>query len=70
MTLGLLPERALLNDVNLHLINFYGWLKTALIVTLPMSNGETRYYTHRKRFNDLLSTGQSETAEARPCFIT
>ena len=32
VTLSLLPRRALLNDVNPHLINFYTWLKRGLIV--------------------------------------
>lgn len=64
VTLGLAPERAFLNDVNPHLINFYRWLRTGLVITLPMSNVEARYYTHRERFNKLLSAGQGETAEA------
>jgi DNA adenine methylase len=46
-TLGLMPARALLNDVNPHLINFYRQVKSGLAVTLPMSNAETRYYTYR-----------------------
>ena len=51
VTLGLLPDRALLNDINPHLINFYRWLKQGLVITLSMTNAKTRYYTHRKRFN-------------------
>src|SRR5213083_2678456 len=62
VTLGLRPERALLNDVNPHLINFYRWLRKGLVVTLPMSNSEARYYTHRERFNHLLSNGEGDTA--------
>lgn len=68
VTLGLMPERAILNDINPHLINFYRWLKRGLVVTLPMSNAETRYYTHRNRFNELLSNGNGETAEAASLF--
>lgn len=68
VTLGLVPERAFLNDINPHLINFYRWLKRGLVVTLPMSNSETRYYTHRNRFNELLSRGNGETAEAASLF--
>ncbi|CAG0971204.1 partial Modification methylase DpnIIA, partial [Anaerolineae bacterium] len=30
VTLGLQPERALLNDINPHLINFYRWLQKGL----------------------------------------
>jgi DNA adenine methylase len=68
VTLGLMPERALLNDINPHLIDFYRWLKNGLVITLPMSNKETRYYTHRKTFNRLLHEGKRETAEAASLF--
>lgn len=68
VTLGLTPKRVLLNDINPHLINFYRWLKKGLVITLPMSNAETRYYTHRQRFNDLLATAQADTAEAASLF--
>lgn len=68
VTLGLLPQKALLNDVNPHLINFYRWLQGGLVITLPMSNSETRFYTHRKRFNSLLIEGRGNTAEAAALF--
>jgi DNA adenine methylase len=68
VALGLEPDRALLNDINPHLISFYQWLRRGLVVTLPMSNAEARYYTHRRRFNELLATGQHETAEAASLF--
>ena len=68
VALGLRPERALLNDINPHLINFYRWLKRGLVVTLPMARAEARYYTHRKKFNELLARGESETAEAASLF--
>lgn len=68
VTLGLMPQRALLNDINFHLINFYCWLKRGLVITLPMSNAEGRYYTHRERFNELLATEQAETVEAASLF--
>lgn len=68
VTLGLLPQNALLNDINAHLLNFYRWLKSGLVVTLPMSNAETRFYTYRKRFNKLLLDGCGDTAEAASLF--
>jgi DNA adenine methylase len=68
VALGLNPERALLNDINPHLINFYRWLKQGLVVTVPMSPKEPRYYTHRQRFNELLTKGEGETAEAAQLF--
>ena len=68
VTLGLMPQQALLNDINPHVVNFYRWLKRGLVITLPMGNVETRFYTHRKRFNKLLRDGQGETAEAASLF--
>jgi DNA adenine methylase len=68
VTLGLLPERALLNDVNPHLINFYRWLKRGLRVTLRMENDEALYYAHRDRFNALLRAEQAESSEAAGLF--
>jgi DNA adenine methylase len=68
VTLGLIPERALLNDINPHVINFYRWLKKGLVIMLPMTNVETRFYTARKKFNKLLADGNGETAEAASLF--
>src|SRR5947208_7273420 len=62
VTLGLMPERALLNDRNPHLIHFYGCLKRALAVEIPMENDESLFYAHRRRFNKLLSNGGAESA--------
>jgi DNA adenine methylase len=68
VTLGLMPARALLNDINQHVINFYSWLKKGLVITLPMSNNDTRYYTRRKAFNRLLHEGKGDSAEAASLF--
>lgn len=67
-TLGLIPERALLNDINPHLINFYRWLRRGLIISIEMTKDETHFYNLRKRFNELLRTGKGETAEAASLF--
>lgn len=68
ITLGLMPERALLNDINPHLINFYRWLKRGLSMDLPLVNSELRYYAHRRRFNKRLQQGRGDTAEAAALF--
>lgn len=68
VTLGLNPSRALLNDVNPHVINLYRWLKRGLKITLPMKNDAKAYYAHRVRFNELLEAGKSDTAEAAALF--
>ncbi len=68
VTLGLMPTRALLNDVNPHLIDFYCWLQKGLRVDLPMENDEALFYQHRDRFNTLLSAGKSASREAAALF--
>lgn len=68
VAIGLQPERALLNDINPHAINFYRWLKRGLEVTLRMENDSTLYYRHRDRFNDLVRADGATTAEAAQLF--
>jgi DNA adenine methylase len=68
VALGLMPERALLNDTNSHLIHFYEWLKRGLTIEVRLKNDSTTFYRHRDRFNELLATGKSETREAASLF--
>jgi DNA adenine methylase len=68
VALGLAPERAVLNDVNPHLINFYTWLKRGLVITDRFENSKAAYYRNRKRFNQLLRSGQEQGAEAASLF--
>lgn len=68
VALGLRPERALLNDANPHLINFYRWLGRGLRITVPTVNDETVFYRNRERFNALLRAGEGETPEAAALF--
>jgi DNA adenine methylase len=68
VTLGLMPERALLNDINPHLINLYRWLKRGLTISLPMANDERAYYRQRARFNELLAQGKGHSREAAGLF--
>lgn len=68
VALGLEPERALLNDVNLHIINFYAWLKRGLRIAIPMANDAGLYYAHRERFNRLVTDGQAGSHEAAELF--
>ncbi|HUB05958.1 MAG TPA: Dam family site-specific DNA-(adenine-N6)-methyltransferase [Myxococcales bacterium] len=68
VALGLQPARALLNDVNPHLVNFYRWLQRGLRPSLPMENSEALYYRHRDRFNALLGAGKASTREAAELF--
>jgi DNA adenine methylase len=68
VAIGLAPGRALLNDLNPHVINFYTWLKRGLIVKSLMSNSSRRYYASRDRFNAMLAAGRANTAEAAGLF--
>ena len=66
--LGLMPARALLNDVNPHLINFYRQVQRGLAVNIKMRNEEGTFYGHRSRFNQLIKLGAFQTAEAAQLF--
>jgi len=68
VSLGLRPQRALLNDINPHLLNFYQWLKRGLTVSIPMHNDEVLYYRHRERFNQLIREGSAQSREAAELF--
>src|SRR2546427_5290755 len=68
VTLGLQPVRALLNDANPHLINFYRWLQKGLRVDLQMENDEALFYRHRERFNGLLVSEKGGSREAAALF--
>jgi DNA adenine methylase len=68
VALGLMPARALLNDANPHLINFYRHLQRGLRVDLPMKNDEALFYEYRDRFNALLAGGEGGGREAAALF--
>jgi DNA adenine methylase len=71
VTLGLLPRRALLNDVNPHLISFYRWLQRGLDLRatgVALENDRAVYAHNRMRFNELIRNGEGETAEAAALF--
>jgi DNA adenine methylase len=68
VALGLRPDRAVLNDANPHLINFYRWLKRGLVIELPMENDRATFYRHRQRFNALVAAGRARTREAASLF--
>lgn len=68
VAIGLAPRRALLNDANQHLINFYRWLQQGLRIDMAMENDENLFYSHRERFNALLAVGQAHTKEAAAIF--
>jgi len=68
VALGLEPERALLNDINIHLINFFKWVQRGLQVEINLENDEGLYYKHRERFNRLIEEGREDSREAAELF--
>jgi DNA adenine methylase len=68
VALGLSPQRALLNDANPHLINFYRWLQRGFVADIEMANEERLYNRQRTRFNELLQSGGEATPEAAGLF--
>ncbi|MBI2862620.1 MAG: Dam family site-specific DNA-(adenine-N6)-methyltransferase [Chloroflexi bacterium] len=68
VTIGLMPDRALVNDANPHLLNFYRWLKQGLTIDAPPQNSRVAYTRARNRFNQLLADGEDESAEAATLF--
>ena len=70
VTLGLIPQEALLNDINSHAVNFYRQLKKGLTVSLEMANDETVYYRCRERFNELIGANMANSKEAGELFTT
>jgi DNA adenine methylase len=68
VALGLGPSKAILNDVNPHLINFYVQLKRGLKPEIDMRNEERMFYRYRDRFNQLIRDNQIETADAAQLF--
>ena len=68
VTLGLEPERALLNDLNPHLINFYEQLGRGLSLKIEARYDAKLFYSHRERFNQLVKENRAQTAEAAQLF--
>src|SRR5277367_2461006 len=68
VALGLQPERALLCDINPHLINFYERLRDEYPFTLKMENDEALYYAYRKCFNELIKGPARYTKTAGELF--
>lgn len=68
VTLGLRPERALCNDVNPHVVNFFRQVQAGLTVTLPMLNDSSVYYEHRETFNSLVQEQRADSPLAAELF--
>lgn len=65
---GLQPERAILNDINPHLINFYRQVRRGLSLTIKARYQRELFYKQRDRFNELIRGGWAFTKEAAQLF--
>jgi DNA adenine methylase len=68
IALGLQPERALLNDINLHLINFYRQVGRGLSLEMDARYNRKLFYAHRARFNQSIQDGCARSKEAAQLF--
>ncbi|MHC5610249.1 MAG: DNA adenine methylase [Nostoc sp.] len=68
ISLGILPVKASINDINPHLINFYRWLQKGLVIELELKNDSEYYYTCREEFNNLIKSGESNSQKAAELF--
>ena len=71
IALGLIPSKALLNDVNPHIIAFYKNIQQGLLIQnnsfLLLNDAET-YYQNRETFNQLIREQQINTNRASALF--
>ena len=67
VTLGVEPKRALLNDINPHLINFYQQVQAGAPFDIAGLN-PAMYYSYRAHFNQLMDIGCANTQEAAELF--
>jgi DNA adenine methylase len=68
VSFGLQPLKALINDANPHLINFYEHIKRGGWVDLSGATNEREYYTRRDWFNRLVREGRANTQMAAALF--
>lgn len=68
IALGLNPKAAVLNDANVHLINFYQQVKKGLTFDYPLKNNAQFYYEMRDTFNTLRREKKHRSKEAACIF--
>ncbi|HKO36610.1 MAG TPA: Dam family site-specific DNA-(adenine-N6)-methyltransferase [Pyrinomonadaceae bacterium] len=68
VALGLHPTRALLNDRNPHLINFYRQIQRGLRMSIDLRYDAALFYAHRTWFNEMVLNGGTKSPEAAQLF--
>lgn len=68
--LGLRAEKAVISDINPHLINLYRCLQDGLVLdgSVNLTNTEKVYYENREKFNELCDLGDYWTKEGALLF--
>ncbi|MDQ7049204.1 MAG: Dam family site-specific DNA-(adenine-N6)-methyltransferase [Enterobacterales bacterium] len=54
ISLGIAPKKALVNDINPHVVNFYHSIQQGLKIDIKMLNDKDFYYQKREEFNQLI----------------
>ena len=68
---GLAPARAIINDINPHLMNFYTWVQSGVSLhhtTVSTENTVQSYAHNRCLFNRMIEQGTSQTPTAAMLF--
>ena len=70
VALSLNPKRALLNDINPHLINLYQWIQRGFdgVDLSPDDNNEATFYAKREQFNTAIKQNRAKTSESAVLF--
>ncbi len=68
VALGLDPKSAILNDANVHLINFYQQVRKGLVIEHDLKNDAHYYYATRDAFNALIYDKKHKTKQAAAMF--
>lgn len=67
-TMAIKPEKAILNDINPHVINLYNQIQNGLTMSIPLLNTESKFLEHRLRFNALIHEDNANTKEGAELF--
>lgn len=70
VALSLNPKRALLNDINPHLINLYRWMQRGVdaVDLSPEDNNHATFYAKRDQFNMAIAENRANTPESAVLF--
>jgi DNA adenine methylase len=68
VALGLAPRNALLNDANIHAVNFYRNAQRGLHLHFQPRNDRNEYYLRREQLNGLIANDSADSPEAAALF--